>query len=367
MNPRFLDSLRRMTGVVENVPARYAPAPSRQMELPFAAPEDAPRYVRGITDIMGRPIPEGDVPGWPRGTESFMEPVRRGLDNLDVPPPPAAPDFSLDSPLFRDMYKADQAYDNLRRKRTSNIRNQPFAQPAGAAIRDAAADSIRAMQRDRMAERAMMIGGAAGAAGLGTMIAGSHGNMSGAVQASPPAKPMAAPAPAAPMAAPQSPGLSPEEQAFADKFKSQLAGHEARVEPAYEADRMAMEARQMLADLNARRRAAGGEVPDAAEVAARADAMLAQANAIRNDSSYRPLPQQGVRGQKAGSRQQAIAMIQALNADRQRAGGEVADAPQREAAIRQLLAKADAEESMSTADLAAESRPLPASTPRVAL
>ena len=354
MTPRFLDSLRRMAGRVDDVPARVT------------ANVD-PDVVRYLDDLSAQDNAFKTRFGFdPDKVYEPIDGVAVAARRMDAGVP-AQPNLGLESPLFPQMSRAQDAFDNLRKGRTSNLRNQPFAQPAGAAIRDAAADSIRAMQRDRMAERAMMVGGAAGAAGLGTMIAGSHNNMSDAVQASPPAKPMAAPAPAAPMAAPQAPGLSPEEQAFADKFKSQIAGHEARVEPAYEADRMAMQARQMLADLNARRRAAGGEVPDAAEVTAKADAMLAQANAIRNESTYRPLPQQGVRGQKAGSRQQAIAMIQALNADRQRAGGEVPDAPQREAAIRQLLAQADAEESMSTADLAAESRPLPASTPRVAL
>jgi hypothetical protein len=77
------------------------------------------------------------------------------------------------------MYTADRAYDNLRRNRSANLRNQPFNAPAGAAIRDAAAEAIRALQRDAQMEPLMRIAGLAGVGGLGGMIAASDANLRG--------------------------------------------------------------------------------------------------------------------------------------------------------------------------------------------
>lgn len=50
---------------------------------------------------------------------------------------PGEPDMSLDSPLFRDMYKADTAFEQLRKGRTSNLRN------AGGSLADIASQAIR--------------------------------------------------------------------------------------------------------------------------------------------------------------------------------------------------------------------------------
>lgn len=62
---------------------------------------------------------------------------------------PVAPDMSLDSPLFRRMYDADRAYEQLAKGRTPNLRNAggDLARIAGQAIRDenAAASAARSM------------------------------------------------------------------------------------------------------------------------------------------------------------------------------------------------------------------------------
>lgn len=362
MSDRYFGPLRRMIGMADDVPPVR-----RGVELPVQSEADAMRFLGDLS--------EQDAAFRTRfgfDPDTLYQPI----DNVAVAARrmdagvPAQPSLGLESPLFPQMSRSQDAFDNLRKGRTANLRNQPFAQPAGAAIRDAAADSIREMQAAIRNERLGLTGAAAGAAGLGAMVLGTDANMRRPVgadvtaSAPPPSGPTTSPPAPGPVPpsqpAPTGPqGLSPDEQAFADRFKRQLPGHEAMVGPAYKADRLAMQAKQMLEDLNARRRAAGGEVPDAALVQAQADAMLGQANAIRNDPGFRPLPQQGVPGQKAGARQQAIAMLQALNADRQRAGGEVPDAAARMAAIQSLLAQADEQESFGTADLAAESRPLP--------
>ena len=57
------------------------------------------------------------------------------------------------------------------------MRNQPYNAPAGAALRDAASDAIRAMQRDAQAEQMARMAALAGAGGLGTLMATSDSNL----------------------------------------------------------------------------------------------------------------------------------------------------------------------------------------------
>lgn len=66
------------------------------------------------------------------------------------------PDMSLDSPLFRSMYEADQAYEQLAKGRTPNLRNAggDLARIAGQAIRDENA-AARAARNTPFLERAL--------------------------------------------------------------------------------------------------------------------------------------------------------------------------------------------------------------------
>lgn len=164
MNPRIQRFLQRMLNADVPVVSQAAPMPVRQMELPFD----------GLPAVVNRgTVPEDPFPP----SRAF---AYDSLDSLDVPPaPPQTPDFSLDSPLFRQMHTADRAYDNLRRGRSANLWNQPFNAPAGAAIRDAAADAIRALQRDAQMEQLGRIAALAGVGGLGGMIAASDANLRG--------------------------------------------------------------------------------------------------------------------------------------------------------------------------------------------
>lgn len=97
----------------------------------------------------------------------YLETVRRAYRA------PGEPDMSLDSPLFQDMYKADRAFEQLRKGRTSNLRNAGggLADVASQAIReaDAAAAAGRgATMLDRAGEigpeAAVMLGALGGAA-----------------------------------------------------------------------------------------------------------------------------------------------------------------------------------------------------------
>lgn len=91
---------------------------------------------------------------------------------------PGEPDMSLDSPLFGEMYEADRAFEQLRKGRTSNLRNAggDLARIASQSIRDAeaaAAAGRSAVDRAGGPEGAVMLGvlgGAAAAAPVGMAI-----------------------------------------------------------------------------------------------------------------------------------------------------------------------------------------------------
>jgi hypothetical protein len=72
---------------------------------------------------------------------------------------PGEPDMSLDSDLFRDMYQADQAFEQLRSGRAANLRNAggELASIAGQAIRDAD-DAARAARSMSPLESALQVG-----------------------------------------------------------------------------------------------------------------------------------------------------------------------------------------------------------------
>jgi hypothetical protein len=92
--------------------------------------------------------------------------------------------------------------------------------------------------------------------------------------------------------------------------------------PAMTAEDYSSQAKRMLAELNARVRANGGVTSDYKQVSDQANALLDRANKMRNAPGYKP-----------GANEQNIAQVQQLNADRARAGGEVANVGQRMQAI----------------------------------
>jgi len=92
----------------------------------------------------------------------------------------------------------------------------------------------------------------------------------------------------------------------------------------------------MIDDLNARRRAAGGEVPDAPETMKKINSLLAMSNEQSAAASRGDIPVQG-----NGPREQAQKILAQLNAMRRQAGGEVPQAGQMMAEVRRLQAMAD--------------------------
>jgi len=97
------------------------------------------------------------------------------------------------------------------------------------------------------------------------------------------------------------------------------------------------QARQLIDQLNAMRREAGGEVPEAPQIMAQVRRLQAQGDQMRNAPTYRP-------SDPGDPSQQAQMLIQDLNARRRAAGGEVPDAPRVMAEVRRLQAMGDAQQ-----------------------
>lgn len=221
--------------------------------------------------------------------------VRRGLDSLDVPPAATAPDFSLDSPLFRDMHKADQAYDNLRKGRTRNLRN------AGGELAAIAQDNIRTAAQ-RSAQRARPSGsGAAKAAaiagagaGVGLMLApkdlgltesGNPADLreeSASDILSRPELPMV---PQEDIRIPKKTFYEMDGRPFDEGVRGGLPESELMNPVAQPAD-YSMQARELINKLNAMRRAAGGEVPEAPAMMREINRLMELGNKQRNTPSY---------------------------------------------------------------------------------
>lgn len=94
------------------------------------------------------------------------------------------------------------------------------------------------------------------------------------------------------------------------------------------------QARELIDQLNQMRRDAGGEVPEAPQIMAQVRRLQAMGDQLRNSPSYTP-------SDPGDPHQQAQMLIQDLNARRRQAGGEVPDAPRVMAEVRRLQAMGD--------------------------
>jgi hypothetical protein len=94
------------------------------------------------------------------------------------------------------------------------------------------------------------------------------------------------------------------------------------------------QARELMGKLNAMRRAAGGEVPEAKQMMAEIDRLLAMSNQQKNAPGYKPPMPTDYHGE-------AQRLLQDLNARRMDAGGEVADTQKVMAEVRRLQAMGD--------------------------
>lgn len=244
------------------------------------------------------------------------------LDSLDVPPVAAEPDFALDSPLFRDMYKADMAYDNLRKGRTRNLRN------AGGELAAIAQDNIRtAAQRSntsgsRLAPAAAVAGAGAG---LGLMLAPKN---LGLTESGNPADLRDEPESASDiLSRPEVPMVPQEDIRIPKKtfyemdgrpFDESVRGGRPEAElmqPVAAPADYSMQAREVINKLNAMRRSAGGEVREAPAMMREINRLMELGNRQRNQPGYQIPASDPARDQY----QQAKTLIARVN-DMYRAG-----------------------------------------------
>jgi hypothetical protein len=269
-----------------------------------------------LYDSAGRSLPEG-VRGWPAGTESFATPYvpPSRFDGIEVGPLDSAPpDFELGSPLWHQLDKGARSYDNLRRNRTPNLRNQDpqLTRIAGADIRnrnaDAAASRAAAAERSQgMREGLGELGAAAATVGIGAGLSSMYPS-----------------------------GETPAQGDMTDTSGTEDLAAESSPPPATPeapAD-YSFQARELMGKLNAMRKAAGGEVPEAKQMMAEIDRLLGMSNQQRNAPSYKPPMPTDYHGE-------AQRLLQDLNARRMEAGGEVADTQKVMAEVRRLQAMGD--------------------------
>jgi len=235
------------------------------------------------------------------------------------------------------MDKSSRAYDNTIRGRTANLRNQPFARPAQAAMQDANANAAKmrsameaSAQRGELMNDAGMIGG--GLAAAGALGAGAY-----ALTGSGTPKPAgAAPQP------PAAPAKKPVDPVFEDKKPMTNTGgtadlaEESRPSPRVAtSDDPRQQAQELIAQLNAGHRAGTITPAQDQQMRAEIDRLLALSNQRRN--AMTPQQAQG----STDPHMQAQALIAQLNQMRQQAGGEVPQAPQIMAEVRRLQALGD--------------------------
>lgn len=230
------------------------------------------------------------TPGWSR-------PSPTQYDHGPIPQPGRGPlrlevDHRVDNPEFDQWYEGIQQINNLPDPPNRSFDYRPFA--------------------------AMAAGAGAVGAGLALMnqdtpsVTSTGGTADLASEASPP------------------PGVMSAEDEFTDRFKRQFTDREQR-----RADDGSLQARILIDRLNDMRRKAGGEVPEAPQMMAEINRLLAKGNAQVRQPDFRP-------GDKASRyRQQAQNLINRLNDMRREAGGEVPQAKQIMAEVQKLQSMAD--------------------------
>lgn len=240
------------------------------------------------------------------------------LSNIDVGPLDDAPDFELGSPLWHQLDKGWRANDNLLRNRTPNLRNQnpDFARIAGQELRSRNADALDVRNAD--AERA---------AGLregltdAAVVAGLVGAGAGISSLYPS-------------------GETPARGDLADTSGTADLADESSPAPRVaaalpdEPEDYSYQARQLMSQLNAMRRKAGGEIPESRAMMTEIDRLLGLANKQKNSPDYKaPMP--------TDYHGEAQRLLQKLNADRMEAGGEVPHTQDVMAEVRRLQALGD--------------------------
>lgn len=294
----------------------------------------------------GRPEPRfdgievGPEPGAPAPAELgfFADPPSR-FDGIEVGFPAAEPDMSLGSPLWHQMDKGMRAYDNLRRNRTPNLRNQnpQIAGIAGDGIRTREAASRAARQSDAAVSRGIREGAGEAAAAAGTVgaVLGVGSLIPSDITFGPgDAASLAEESRPVPEVATQEEGLPPDEQEFADRFKRQYLAREEKRAAQRAPEDYRFQARELINKLNAMSKQAGGEVPEAPAMTKEINRLLGLADAQRNAPGYQP-------AMPTDYHAEAQRLINKLNAMNSEMGGMSPETPKIMAEVRRLQALGD--------------------------
>ena len=289
------------------------------------------------------PAPAGAPPATPRleppgkpSVEAQRQRVEAEQAALDISPdttasdPPASWADDPDAPGYVAPQTADPAFDDFINRLGDQARpRQPTlaenARQAGGQMWDRAMRAGRGGMDNARARINAMPPGLLPATGLG--IAGLGAGIYMANQAGPPQGSAAAPV------APPVPNIIRPPQPMSTADLAAQASPPPSVQTTTSPRDQAM---QMIDDLNARRRAAGGEVPDAPQTMQKVNRLLAMSNEQSAAASRGDIPVQG-----NGPREQAQRILAQLNAMRQQAGGEVPQAGQMMAEVRRLQAMSD--------------------------
>ena len=330
---RYLDEAGDMIRQIIGGP----PPRVRQMELPLDGSDL--RMGRGSPEVLIAP-PKRLV------DEAFLSPgtrVPEGPDfsGIEAGPLASPPDMGLGSPLWNQMDQRARAFDNIRRGRTGNLRNQnpQIAAIAGDGIRTRDAAGVAARQADEAAalgrrQGAAELGVAGAVAGAGLLLPNSGERSADAVTDTGGAAELAAASRPAPEVTAED-----EEAAFTDRFKRQYLAREAKraapaMPPADLPPDYSFQARELMDKLNAMRRQAGGEIAEAPQMMAEINRLLGMSNQQRNAPGYQPAMPTDHHGQ-------AQMLIQQLNDMRRKAGREVPEAQQIMAEVRRHQAMGD--------------------------
>jgi hypothetical protein len=225
------------------------------------------------------------------------------------------PDFSAGSPLSLDMQAAKRRYDSLRYNRMPNLRNQnpQLTRIAGDGIR-----TKNAARQDGMARDAEFSQNARGlaAAGAGGLAVIGAANMAPDLM------------------------FGPDDTAGLAEESRPIPSVEATPdeEPAMPAPDMppdySFQARELMNELNAMRRQAGGEVPEAPQMMAEINRLLGMSNQRRNAPDYQPAMPTDYHGE-------AQRLLQKLNQMNSEMGGMSPETPKIMAEVRRLQAMGD--------------------------
>jgi hypothetical protein len=246
------------------------------------------------------------------------------------------------------MQAAKRRFDNMRYNRTPNLRNQDpqLTRIAGDGIRTTNAarqDGIASDEAFSLGARQLAGAGAGGLAVLGganlmpgDLTFGPDDTAGLAEESRPVPSVEATPdeAPAMPPAAPPAtrPPAMPKEAPPAPEMPEAMP-EQAPPAPEMPAD-YSFQARELMNQLNAMRRQAGGEIPEAPQMMAEINRLLGMSNQQRNAPGYQPTMPTDHHGQ-------AQMLLQKLNAMRMEAGGEVPQAQQIMAEVRRHQAMGD--------------------------